>query len=450
MIGRLAAWGAVLGMAIGGAARGAAPDPEAAERGRIALTGSGFLAPAWSLDAYKRVGRFWGAGAPDPDREPDAYAAAFNRRYGLHPAPYPNDGLPMGLRRAKSPGGKKVGLQMDCMICHGGAIGGKSYDNLGNSTLDLKSLIEELTRADGMPITPSLFTLTTSRGTVNAGQVAVLLMSLRNSDLSKRLFPLPLGANYPEMATPPWWNVGRKETIYLDGSAPADSVRTNMQFMLGELTLDQFKAAEPAFRDVLAYLKSMTPPKYPFPIDAARADRGRAVFADTCARCHGTYGPGGKYPNRMVDLDVVGTDPVRARASSARLVAHYNSTWLGEQHPATFRNDAYQAPPLDGVWATAPYLHNNSVPTLHDLLKSADRPARYRRPPSTDFEHYDPVHVGWKAEPVAGPADPEMSGHEARYLFDASRWGMGNGGHTFGDKLEEGERMDLIEYLKTL
>jgi len=450
MRGRMGLRVALIGMAIGPAARAAAPDPEAAARGRVALTTTSFLSPAWSLDAYKQAGRSWGPGAPDPDREPDAYAAAFARRYGLHPAPYPNDGLPMGLRRAKSPDGKKAGLQMDCMICHGGSIGGRSYDNLGNSTLDLKSLIEDLTRADGKPVGPSLFTLTSSRGTVNAGQVAVLLLSLRNSDLSKRLFPLPLGANYPEMATPPWWGVGRKETIYVDGSSSADSVRTNMQFMLGELTLDQFKAAEPAFRDILAYFKAMTPPKYPFPIDQARADRGRATFTKSCARCHGTYGPGGEYPNRMVDLDVIGTDPVRARASSARLVAHYNSTWLGQDHPATLRTDAYQAPPLDGLWATAPYLHNGSVSTLHDLLKSADRPARFRRPPSTDFEHYDQVNVGWKAEPVAGPADPALPAHEARYIFDSSRWSLGNGGHTFGDKLKDEERTDLIEYLKTL
>ena len=60
----------------------------------------------------------------------------------------------------------------------------------------------------------------------------------------------------------------------------------------------------------------------------------------------------------------------------------------------------YQAPPLDGIWATAPYLHNGSVPTLYHLLKSSDRPARFRRPPSTDFEHYDQVKVGWKFEPV--------------------------------------------------
>jgi hypothetical protein len=29
---------------------------------------------------------------------------------------------------------------------------------------------------------------------------------------------------------------------------------------------------------------------------------------------------------------------------------------------------AYQARPLNGIWAMAPYLHNGSIPTLYDLL----------------------------------------------------------------------------------
>ena len=110
----------------------------------------------------------------------------------------------------------------------------------------------------------------------------------------------------------------------------------------------------------------------------------------------------------------------------------------------------YQAPPLDGIWATAPYLHNGSVPTLATLLKSSDRPARFKRPPSTDFEHYDTAHVGWKFEVVTEPPSPALTPHEARFIYDTRRFGLGNGGHTFGDKLSDDERMDVIEYLKTL
>ena len=255
---------------------------------------------------------------------------------------------------------------------------------LGNSTLDLKSLFDDLTRADSRPILPSSFVLTSSRGTVNAGQVAAVLLSLRNSDLSFRLFPLPLRANLPEMDTPPWWRLGRKDTMYYDGRTDSRSVRTNMQFLLGEKSLHELKELEPTFRDIQAYLKSIKPLPYPFAIDRERAERGRPIFEKTCASCHGTYGSGGSYPNRIVELKVVGTDPARALGLSDRLVAHFNSSWFGEEYPVDEQLVGYQAPPLDGIWATAPYLHNGSVPTLAALLQSSSRPgASAAIPPPT-------------------------------------------------------------------
>src|SRR5262249_51704561 len=153
--------------------------------------------------------------------------------------------------------------------------------------------------------------------------------------------------------------------------------------------------------DVQAFFKSLEPPKYPFAIDSAKAARGEAVFKGTCARCHGTYGPNGEYPNKIVALDVIGTDPARSMGLSDRLVAHYNKTWLGALVPVDTKRAGYQAPPLDGIWATAPYLHNGSVPTLHAVLSSSSRPARFTRPRSTDFADYDTDHVGWKFSEVS-------------------------------------------------
>ena len=85
-------------------------------------------------------------------------------------------------------------------------------------------------------------------------------------------------------------------------------------------------------------------------------------------------------------------------------------------------------------------MHNGSVPTLHALLDSSTRPGRFTRPPSTDFEHYDTTHVGWKftevsAEELASTA--RRSPFQAKFIVDTGRFGMGNGGHTFGDDLSE-------------
>jgi hypothetical protein len=434
----------------------AAADEPAAERGRIALTTTGYLKPAWTEAAYYQAGKLWqditspATPAPDAIAAPAAYGAAFNHRYGLNSAPYPNDDLPMGLRRGNGPGGTRSGIQLDCMVCHGGSIGGTSYVGLGNTTLDLRALLEELTAADGQRLPPSTFTLTTARGSVNAGQIAVVLLSFRNSDLSLRKFPLPLGASYPECDIPPWWHMARKATMYYDGRTDARSVRSIMQFLLGEKTLQEFKDLEPTFRDIHAFLKSLRPPKYPFAIDHGRAARGKVVFQKMCAKCHGTYGEHGRYPNVVVALDRIGTDPARALAGSERLVGHYNSTWLGAEYPVDTTMTGYQAPPLDGIWATAPYLHNGSVPTLALLLRSSDRPRRFTRPPSSDFAHYDTVNVGWKYETVSDPPPPGLPPNQARFTFDTAKFGLGNGGHTFGDRLSDDERGDVIEYLKTL
>src|SRR4051794_8286930 len=72
-----------------------AAEPEAARRGEQALLGRSFSPPVWSRQAYDNVWQQWEGGLNQPPAE---YAAAFRERYGLHPAPYPNGGLPMGMR----------------------------------------------------------------------------------------------------------------------------------------------------------------------------------------------------------------------------------------------------------------------------------------------------------------------------------------------------------------
>jgi mono/diheme cytochrome c family protein len=338
------------------------------------------------------------------------------------------------------------------MACHGGSIGGKSYVGLGNTQIDYELLFTDLFRAGGRrpPLLP--FVISTTRGTTNAGTMAAALLSVRNADLSRRRFPLPLGANLPELDAPAWWNLKYKKTMYYDGRTPAASVRANMQFLLAEKTLDQFKKLEPTFRDVQTYILSIEAPRYPFPIDSAGAARGEATFKKTCARCHGTYGSNRSYPGKIVPLEVIGTDPARSLGISDRAVQHYNSTWFGVLHPVNTKREGYQAPPLDGIWATAPYLHNGSVPTIHALLDSSSRPRRFTRPPSTDFDYYDARNLGWKFREVSGREldSKNRTPHQAHFLYDTARFGLGNTGHTFGDKLSEGQRMDLIEYLKTL
>ncbi len=107
----------------------------------------------------------------------------------------------------------------------------------------------------------------------------------------------------------------------------------------------------------------------------------------------------------------------------------------------------YKVRPLNGVWATPPYLHNGSVPTVYALLSPVEeRPKKFY----LGNREYDPVNLGYKYDKLT-------NGFE----FDTSIRGNWNTGHEFADKppktkgvigkkLAPDERKAIIEYLKTL
>lgn len=106
---------------------------------------------------------------------------------------------------------------------------------------------------------------------------------------------------------------------------------------------------------------------------------------------------------------------------------------------------AYKARPLNGIWATAPYLHNGSVPTLYDLLLPAEqRPTEFK----VGSRVFDPIKVGFKSK---GYGVIKNSEAESETDFDTSFSGNHNTGHEYGVyELKDQERMQLLEYLKTL
>jgi hypothetical protein len=108
----------------------------------------------------------------------------------------------------------------------------------------------------------------------------------------------------------------------------------------------------------------------------------------------------------------------------------------------------YVAPPLDGIWATAPYFHNASVPTIELVLDSSARPTYWKR---VDYEstNYDWDTLGWPYE-VLDHGQDTASVSERKYIYDTTKPSHGNGGHSFGDDLDAQQRAAVIEYLKTL
>ncbi len=236
--------------------------------------------------------------------------------------------------------------------------------------------------------------------------------------------------------------------------------------------------------DTLRHLKA---PVWPEPIlGALKPDlvkQGQALFEKNCAGCHGIQVKQDADPPEWVmktlPISVIGTAPETAvnfhdntysgaklgftkplHAADALLVVTdgvekrgYDNANIPVDKRADYdgfgrknlvvANEVYKARPLIGIWATPPYLHNGSVPTLFDLL-SPERPDHF----SVGTREYDPVKVGFLTT-----AFPDSQ------TFDTTQPGNSNAGHWFvdddkkpgriGPALSVEDRMALIEYLKS-
>jgi mono/diheme cytochrome c family protein len=244
---------------------------------------------------------------------------------------------------------------------------------------------------------------------------------------------------------PAWWLLKKKHAMFYTGFGRGDFSRFLMMSNLMTVR-DSTEAREVSshFGDVLAFINKIEPPKYPRTIDGAKAKAGEAIYTRECSKCHGTYGKGGQYPNLLVPGGVVGTDSALylANQQSQPFIEWFNNSWFseGDNRAHLVPGNGYVAPPLDGIWITAPYLHNGSVPDLESLLNSKNRPQYWMR--DFVFPQYDYEKVGWRYT--------KCDKADGKKVYNTTLVGYNNYGHTFGDKLTDQERASLIEYLKTL
>ena len=221
-------------------------------------------------------------------------------------------------------------------------------------------------------------------------------------------------------------------------------------------------------------LRDLPAPVYPFPVDLTLAKKGAALFEENCAACHRPHN--GKVYDLGTDLGrarvVSDTIAKNARDSFTKIcpptrvvemppsgdriapcakfegVSLENRADVSMADPAT--HEGYNALPLGGVWAQAPYLHNGSVPTLYHLLVPRERPAVFVK----SRLDYDKKLVGFSWEPA------QTLSREG-YRFDTTSFpALSNKGHD-KDVVEDGKTMKLdwsddvagamaiVEYLKT-
>lgn len=433
------------------------PSVSSAARGYRFLTEKPYLSPDFDWETFDAAWKHW----PEPLRSQAESMTPTERRkiaferYGLTPRPNdPTKPLQYVVDKAGN-------WTMNCFSCHGGSIpdghgGQRSWPGAPNSRFALQTLTEETRLAkpglqkpfSRMDLGSAFVPLGSTNGTTNAVMFGVVLMAYRDADLTfHKDRPIPKMVNH-DMDAPPWWHFKRKKMMYIDGFA-SHSARGLMQFMLiPQNGPEKFREWESDFQDVMAYITSIEAPKYPYSIDTALAERGRIAFNRVCADCHGTYGAGSSYPEKLIPIDEVRTDRVRLDALTPTHRAAYGKSWfahLGEL-PNIADPRGYVAPPLDGVWASSPYFHNGSVPTLWHVLHSKQRPTVWTRT-SDDF---DQAHLG----PIIKTSDDLPSsvtaGAERRQYFDTRAFGKSAAGHDFPDALEEDEKRAVLEYLKTL
>lgn len=195
----------------------------------------------------------------------------------------------------------------------------------------------------------------------------------------------------------------------------------------------------PAMKRVEEWIWELKPPKFPDDkIKRARAEKGKKIYEQHCATCHGIDG---KWVGQVIEIEKIGTDPERLNSFTAALAERMDT--LGTGYPWKFshfrKTNGYASMPLDGLWLRAPYLHNGSVPTLRDLLKPPeDRPQVFFR----GYDVYDFLNVGFVS---AGPEAERLG-----FKYDTRTRGNGNRGHTYGTDLPLEKKEDLLEYLKTL
>ena len=256
----------------------------------------------------------------------------------------------------------------------------------------------------------------------------------------------------PELALRQWRNRLLADGAYATPSGtsdPAELAAITSFFTVPSMGVSPEKAREhiPHAKAIFAWLADYRPPQFPGPLDRDKARRGAAIYATQCAACHGEFEWEGDYPTLATFPDWmgdVGTDSLRAEVFDRELAEAVRGSSYGDMIRVSI-GEGYAAPPLAGLWASAPYLHNGSVPTLAALLDPRRRPPRF----SVGGHALDWNTVGLRLAEDGGYPDGYVPFSTPQWV-DTRKRGLGNEGHEFGTDLSEADRAALIEFLKLL
>ncbi len=299
---------------------------------------------------------------------------------------------------------------------------------------------------------------------------------------------------------PVLWDASHLDTVQWNGSAPnkepgplvqntitALAVYGNVSIVKDKLTYQssvRISSLADIQREFYQLVAPQWPAKYAGELDAKKLVAGKVLYEQHCVQCHTYVNPADSNRNLktvLIPVTEVGTDPVVSdnfetrKVKSGVLEGRRLMIFTGDKIPAETRtldlvinvaagtllnqpwqtlkaiikeyrpNDAapnklsvpsYKARPINGIWASAPYLHNGSVPTIYDLLLPVhQRPITFH----VGNIELDLVKIGYVSDEGAGTT-----------FFDTRLRGNSNAGHEYGTQITDEQRWALLEYIKSL
>ncbi len=290
----------------------------------------------------------------------------------------------------------------------------------------------------------------------------------------------------------PWWNVKYKTRWLSDGSVVSGNpVFTNILWNeIGRgVDLKKLEAwlinNETKLKELTTAVFASRPPSPweffdPCKFDLAAAMRGQKLFQNNCQKCHGQYEKAWDQKESNLKQSIstsacaenLATSKVHYHAKTPVIdVGTDPNRYLGVQYFAddlnklkiskTFKTvvrpqKGYVPPPLVGIWARYPYFHNNSAPTLEQVLTPGDKRLKnyWMVPARNQIVDFDWSTNGY---PSSDRIADEWK-KQTEYFYDSSRSGLSNVGHDKGilltpegsEKFSNEEKRDLIRFLQTL
>jgi len=369
---------------------------------------------------------------------------------------------------------------LSCVACHSGYADGQFIVGLGNKNIDVGKTADDLKTALTMwsflnksnnPLHKEItqksksFAQRLSNSKFNnLTQGLVPVSMIREWFYRIKKLPIPQDMRRAQVKVPHFWGYGQKRKIgqFTDGYGNGIHAGWGLAVELsGGQSNNSIHQLMPKVEKLEKALEHIQAPPYKRHINIIQANSGKVVYKNYCYQCHGSYSKDQNNFNvykkpQFIDHEDIKTDEDRILGNTDEFNKLVDNNPLNKYIKRNNLGYGYFAPRLEGIWARFPYLHNSSVPTIYDLLSEPQkRPQYWSLERAGSKNRFDPTFLGLKIERnsklkkffIKNKANEAQRNH-----YSTKRIGHSNQGHwfSFSKELTHQDKMNLIEYLKTL